>query len=160
MPIPTSKACTRSASACISVKIPVHFFPLINKSLGHLIAGSTCLYKVLMAIVTATATTSLPEFKKDNLIRLSISQVDEPLIYTGIEELALCISSFKRKMRYPNSIHLLSGADRIAFFAPASICLPTSSIERNRPVHSSTTSTPNSPHGNCAGSFSAYTFTR
>ena len=49
----------------------------------------------------------LPEFKKDNLIRLSISQVDEQLIYTGIEELALCISSFKRKMRYPNSIHLL-----------------------------------------------------
>ena len=49
----------------------------------------------------------LPEFKKDNLIRLSISQVDEPLIYTGIEELALCISSFERKMRYPNPIHLL-----------------------------------------------------
>lgn len=49
----------------------------------------------------------LPEFKKDNLIRLSISQVDEQLIYTGIQELALCISSFKRKMRYPNSIHLL-----------------------------------------------------
>ncbi|MCM0625189.1 PLP-dependent aminotransferase family protein [Lysinibacillus sp. OL1_EC] len=49
----------------------------------------------------------LPEFKKDNLIRLSISQVDEPLIYTGIEQLALCISSFERKMRYPNPIHLL-----------------------------------------------------
>ncbi|WP_445478343.1 aminotransferase-like domain-containing protein [Lysinibacillus irui] len=49
----------------------------------------------------------LPEFKRDNLIRLSISQVDEQFIYQGIEELAHCISSLERKKPYPNTIHLL-----------------------------------------------------
>lgn len=49
----------------------------------------------------------LPEFKRDNLIRLSISQVDEQFIHQGIEELAHCISSFERKKPYPNTIHLL-----------------------------------------------------
>lgn len=48
----------------------------------------------------------LPEFKRDNLIRLSISQVDEQFIHHGIEELAQCISSLERKP-YPNTIHLL-----------------------------------------------------
>lgn len=49
----------------------------------------------------------LPEFKRDNLIRLSISQVDEPFIHKGIEELAQCISSLERKKHYANTIHLL-----------------------------------------------------
>ncbi len=49
----------------------------------------------------------LPEFKRDNLIRLSISQVDEQFIHHGIEELAQCISSLERKKPYPNTIHLL-----------------------------------------------------
>lgn len=49
----------------------------------------------------------LPEFKRDNLIRLSISQVDEQFIHQGIEELAQCISSLERKKPYPNTIHLL-----------------------------------------------------
>ncbi len=49
----------------------------------------------------------LPEFKRDNLIRLSISQVDEQFIHQGIEELAHCISSLERKKPYPNNIHLL-----------------------------------------------------
>lgn len=49
----------------------------------------------------------LPEFKRDNLIRLSISQVDEQFIHQGIEELAHCISSLERKKPYPNTIHLL-----------------------------------------------------
>lgn len=49
----------------------------------------------------------LPEFKRDNLIRLSISQVDEQVIHQGIEELAHCISSLERKKPYPNTIHLL-----------------------------------------------------
>ncbi len=49
----------------------------------------------------------LPEFKRDNLIRLSISQVEEQFIYQGIEELAHCISSLERKKPYPNTIHLL-----------------------------------------------------
>lgn len=49
----------------------------------------------------------LPEFKRDNLIRLSISQVDEQFIHQGIEELAHCISSLERKKSYPNTIHLL-----------------------------------------------------
>lgn len=50
----------------------------------------------------------LPALKKDNLIRLSISQVNEHFIHQGINELAQCISSFDRKKNTCfNTIHLL-----------------------------------------------------
>src|SRR5690242_8597364 len=45
----------------------------------------------------------------------------------------------------------------ITFCAPASRCLAASSRLVNRPVDSITTSAPRSPHGSCAGSFSART---
>src|SRR5690606_26221267 len=48
-------------------------------------------------------------------------------------------------------------ADKITFFAPASICFISAFSSRNTPVDSMTTSTSNSPQGNWEGSFSAYT---
>ncbi len=47
----------------------------------------------------------------------------------------------------------------ITFFAPASKCLAASARFVKRPVDSTTTSTPSSPHANCAGSRSANTLT-
>ena len=47
----------------------------------------------------------------------------------------------------------------MTFFAPASRCLAASSRFVNRPVDSITTSTPRSPHGRAAGSFSERTLT-
>src|SRR5690606_4134698 len=44
------------------------------------------------------------------------------------------------------------GADRITFFAPASMCFCAVSLVRNRPVDSITTSTPTSSHFRLAGS--------
>src|SRR3954453_1217762 len=49
----------------------------------------------------------------------------------------------------------VAGAEMITFCAPASRCLAASSRLVNRPVDSITTSAPRSPHGSCAGSFSA-----
>ena len=40
----------------------------------------------------------------------------------------------------------------ITFLAPAARCLPAASRVRNRPVDSTTMSTPRSPHGKPAGS--------
>ncbi len=48
----------------------------------------------------------------------------------------------------------VAGAEMITFFAPASRCFCASSRFVNRPVDSITTSTPNSPQGSAAGSFS------
>src|SRR5919202_2186602 len=53
----------------------------------------------------------------------------------------------------------VAGAEMITLRAPASRCLAASSRLVNRPVDSITTSTPRSPHGNWAGSFSASTLT-
>ena len=50
-----------------------------------------------------------------------------------------------------------AGAEMITFFAPPSMCLRASFASVNRPVDSSTTSTPRSRHGSRAGSFSAST---
>src|SRR4051812_37108671 len=47
------------------------------------------------------------------------------------------------------------GAEMMTFFAPAAKCKPAFSLLVNMPVHSYTTSTFNSPHGNFAGSRSA-----
>ncbi|BDH62796.1 GntR family transcriptional regulator [Lysinibacillus sp. PLM2] len=50
----------------------------------------------------------LPEYKKDHLLRLSISQVNEDLIKHGVERLAICISEVeKRKDRYTINNFLL-----------------------------------------------------
>src|SRR5579875_3443158 len=49
----------------------------------------------------------------------------------------------------------LAGAEMITFFAPASMCARASSALVNRPVDSTTTSTPRSRHGSFAGSRSA-----
>src|SRR3954468_964343 len=46
----------------------------------------------------------------------------------------------------------VAGAEMTTFFAPASRCLAASSRFVKKPVDSSTTSTPRSLHGNCAGS--------
>ena len=39
------------------------------------------------------------------------------------------------------------GAEMITFFAPPAMCSPALALEVNKPVHSSTTSTPCAPHG-------------
>ncbi|MFC0469097.1 PLP-dependent aminotransferase family protein [Halalkalibacter kiskunsagensis] len=50
----------------------------------------------------------LPEYKKDNLIRLSISQVNENQIKRGIERLAHCIDFFnRRKNHFPPNYKFL-----------------------------------------------------
>jgi hypothetical protein len=49
----------------------------------------------------------------------------------------------------------LDGADRMTFLAPASRCLDADALSRNRPVDSTTTSAPTSPHARAAGSRSA-----
>src|SRR5579859_5810984 len=49
----------------------------------------------------------------------------------------------------------LAGAEMITFRAPAVRCAAAASREVNRPVDSMTTSTPRSPQGSAAGSFSA-----
>src|SRR5262245_25763292 len=49
----------------------------------------------------------------------------------------------------------LAGAEMITFFAPASRCFCTLGRSVKNPVDSSTTSTPRSPQGSCAGSRSA-----
>jgi hypothetical protein len=49
----------------------------------------------------------------------------------------------------------LAGAEMITFLAPACRCASALSASVNRPVDSSTMSTPRSPHGSLAGSFSA-----
>src|SRR3954454_11260540 len=51
----------------------------------------------------------------------------------------------------------VAGAEMTTFFAPASRCLAASSRFVKKPVDSSTTSTPRSLHGNCAGSRSSNT---
>ena len=51
----------------------------------------------------------------------------------------------------------LAGALMITFFAPASMCALALSASVKMPVHSRTMSTPRSPHGRAAGSFSART---
>ena len=48
----------------------------------------------------------------------------------------------------------------ITFFAPPARCAPALALEVNRPVHSSTTSTPCVPHGISAGLRTAYTLMR
>ena len=45
----------------------------------------------------------------------------------------------------------VAGAEITTFLAPASKCNPAFSCEVKKPVHSSTTSTPNSYHGKSAG---------
>ena len=50
----------------------------------------------------------LPEYKKENLLRLSISQVNEHRIKQGIEELAKCIALLSnRKYHFTPRNHLL-----------------------------------------------------
>ena len=51
----------------------------------------------------------------------------------------------------------LPGAEMTTFLAPASICLAAFSRSVNRPVDSSTISTPRSLQGSCPGSFWAST---
>ena len=51
----------------------------------------------------------------------------------------------------------LAGALMITFFAPAVMCAPALSASVKRPVDSRTMSTPRSPHGSVAGSFSLRT---
>ena len=51
----------------------------------------------------------------------------------------------------------VAGAEIITFLAPAVMCLPASDALVNIPVDSTTTSTPNFPHGIFAGSRSALT---
>ena len=55
------------------------------------------------------------------------------------------------------SMSVPAGAEITTFFAPALMCLLASSFFAKKPVHSSTTSTPSSPQGNCSGSLSAKT---
>ncbi len=52
----------------------------------------------------------------------------------------------------------VAGAEITTFFAPPARCLAAFSRSVKRPVDSSTTSTPSSPHGSTAGSVSASTF--
>ncbi|KOS63755.1 PLP-dependent aminotransferase family protein [Lysinibacillus sp. FJAT-14222] len=60
-------------------------------------------------LVDDAARMFLPEYKKDNLIRLSISQVKENQIHTGVEKLAQCITFIDSKKNdiYRNSFQLL-----------------------------------------------------
>ncbi|MGE7949736.1 PLP-dependent aminotransferase family protein [Lysinibacillus sp. NPDC093688] len=60
-------------------------------------------------LVDDAARMFLPEYKKENLIRLSISQVNESQIHTGIEKLAQCITIIDSKKNdiYRNSFQLL-----------------------------------------------------
>ena len=46
---------------------------------------------------------------------------------------------------------LFPGALKRTFLAPALICLPAPASSKNTPVHSNTTSTPNSFHGKFSG---------
>src|SRR4051794_34582945 len=48
-----------------------------------------------------------------------------------------------------------AGAEIRTFLAPAARCFSAADFSVNRPVHSSTTSTPRDFHGSAAGSFSA-----
>ena len=48
----------------------------------------------------------------------------------------------------------LAGAEMITFFAPASMCAFALVASVKMPVDSTTMSTPRSPHGRAAGSFS------
>src|SRR3989339_689219 len=57
----------------------------------------------------------------------------------------------------PDDPSFLGGADRITCLAPACRCKRMVSSVRNIPVDSITVSTPNLPHGNLLGSFSANT---
>jgi DNA-binding transcriptional MocR family regulator len=41
----------------------------------------------------------LPEYKKENLLRLSISQVNESQIKRGVKQLAHCISLIDRRKK-------------------------------------------------------------
>jgi len=47
----------------------------------------------------------LPEYKKENLLRLSISQVNESQIKLGVERLAHCIALIDRRKNHftPNN---------------------------------------------------------
>ena len=58
------------------------------------------------------------------------------------------------------STSLSPGAEMMTFLAPAVMCAEAFALEVNRPVHSSTTSTPSSPQGSLAGSRSAQTLMR
>jgi DNA-binding transcriptional MocR family regulator len=51
----------------------------------------------------------LPEYKKENLLRLSISQVNESQIEQGVERLAHCIALIdsRKNRRTPNNFLLL-----------------------------------------------------
>ena len=51
----------------------------------------------------------LPEYKKENLLRLSISQVNESQIKLGVERLAHCISLIdsRKKPITPNNFLLI-----------------------------------------------------
>ncbi|CPM72294.1 Uncharacterised protein [Bordetella pertussis] len=49
------------------------------------------------------------------------------------------------------STSLPPGAEMMTFLAPPFRCAPAFSLEVKKPVHSSTTSTPSSPHGSSAG---------
>ena len=51
----------------------------------------------------------------------------------------------------------VAGAEITTFLAPAFKCNPAFSCEVKNPVHSNTTSTPNSPQGNNSGLRSAVT---
>ena len=53
----------------------------------------------------------------------------------------------------------LAGAEMMTFLAPAWMCAAAFSASVNRPVDSSTMSTPRSPQGRVAGSLTCRTFT-
>ena len=56
---------------------------------------------------------------------------------------------------HERQVGIVAGAEITTFFAPASMCFCASSRFVKKPVDSSTTSTPRSPHGSAAGSRSA-----
>ncbi|MFT9817837.1 PLP-dependent aminotransferase family protein [Lysinibacillus sp. NPDC056185] len=67
------------------------------------------LLKEQNVLVDDAARMFLPEYKKENLIRLSISQVNERQIHVGVEKLARCIALINNKKNdiYRNTFQLL-----------------------------------------------------
>src|SRR3954447_4973840 len=81
------------------------------------------------------------------------------VVYDALE-ITSCFSLSYWSSLTPRTIVMsgsVAGAEMTTFFAPASRCLAASSRFVKKPVDSSTTSTPRSLHGNCAGSRSSNT---
>ena len=80
-------------------------------------------------------------------------------MHDAFEMIACRAGSYSSSLTPSTSVRsgCFAGAEMITFFAPAARCFAASSRFVNRPVDSTTTSTPSSPHGRAAGSRSEKT---